>query len=263
MSSDGLLQIDQGFGEFLRVHFRGAEQQVRFGGFAFAQDAVHQQLAARRLIVADESRAEQVDEGLVVGRFLFQGREQLDDLFVLAQAQVAIGQQEDRLPVGRLLLDGFRQFLRGGGDLGGLVIVPERQVHADGEVSRFEVQRLPVLDDGVFVLAGFGERRAQVGAGHDALGRLFQVGAIFGDGARNVAGLVQVDGVAKNRVGRRLLRRRQPKPARTRGQKPYRTPSFRPLFARISRIAASSSAGRKSSSPSRVWKATLPSLPIR
>ena len=58
MSSDGLLQIDQRFGEILRVHFGGAEQQAGFGGIAFAEDAVHQQLAARRLIVADERRAQ-------------------------------------------------------------------------------------------------------------------------------------------------------------------------------------------------------------
>ena len=59
-------------GEFLRVHFRGAEQQARFGRFAVTQDAVHQQLAARGLIIADQSRAQQVNQRLVVWGLLFQ-----------------------------------------------------------------------------------------------------------------------------------------------------------------------------------------------
>ena len=95
----GPFQVRQGLGKILRVHLRGAQQQPRLGRFAFAQDAVHQYLAARRLVVADQSRAQQVDERLVVGRLLFQRREQLDYLFVLTQPQVAIGQQKDHLPV--------------------------------------------------------------------------------------------------------------------------------------------------------------------
>ena len=66
----------------------------------------------------------------------------------LAQAQVAIGQQEDRLPVGRLLLDRFGQFFGGGGESGRSCSSARAQVHADRQVARFEFQRLPVLDDG-------------------------------------------------------------------------------------------------------------------
>src|SRR5215470_39092 len=70
----------------------GSDEQSRLGRVLTAEDAVNQGLSLRYLVIADQRVTEQVSESPVVAVVRFQWREQLDDLFVLAQPDLTIGQ---------------------------------------------------------------------------------------------------------------------------------------------------------------------------
>ena len=113
----------------------------------------------------------------------FQGRQKLDHLLVLAQPEIAIGQQEDGLLVRRLRVRHEPLQLGGLRDIGRLVI-GQREIQANRQIVRLRFQCLLVLDDGFFVKSGARQGRAQVRPRHHVSGDLLQVGAIFGESRR-------------------------------------------------------------------------------
>ena len=68
----------------LHIEVISDDQEARFGGVTVAEDAIHQNLPALRLLVANVSRAEKVDQAFVIGRLLLQRSEQLNHLFVFS-----------------------------------------------------------------------------------------------------------------------------------------------------------------------------------
>ena len=148
---DGLGEVGERGRIFARLEFGGAQQQPGLGRVAIPQDAIDEDLAAGHLVVADQRRPEHVRNRKIVRPLLRDGDRAADHLFVLAEAQPAIGQQQRRL-----------QFAGGGPvDLfearpplpAGRSCSRQRQVQFDRRVSRLEFQCPAVLRDGVLVAA--------------------------------------------------------------------------------------------------------------
>jgi hypothetical protein len=98
------------------------------------------------------------------------------------------------------LRDRRLQLFRRSGELCGLKI-GEREVDPDWNIGGLFLQGLLVLHDGVFIMSGTGKGGAEIGAGHDAAGSLFEIGPVFADRAFDVAGLVQLDCVPEDVLG--------------------------------------------------------------
>ena len=149
------------------------------------------------LVVAHQRHAEQVGDGEVVGAVLAQRREQCDDLLVLAHGQPAIGQKQRGLQLaGRRLVDLFQS---GGGKFGLAGFVEcQAEVEFDRRVAGLQFQRMAILRDGVLVARHAGVGGAQIGERHWRFRPHGQILLIFRDGAVDIAGLVQCDGLLQD-----------------------------------------------------------------
>ena len=188
---------------FEGVQLGRAEQQAGFRRIALPQDAVEDALSEVRLLVAQQCRAEHVRNREIVLVLVFDRSQQLDHFGVLALAQPAVAQQEDDLPVARLLLVQTSEFRRGARDLVRLV-VGQRQVQRDGKVMGASLESFAVLGDGFGVAAGASKRRSEVRARINGLGPHLEIGLVAANGRVQVASPVGGDGLLEDLLGRLL-----------------------------------------------------------
>ena len=261
-SSTAFLRSTRRLGKFLRVHFGGAQQQARFGGIAFAQDAVHQHLAPRRLLVPDQRRAQQVDQAPCRSAIPFPAARAARSPSC-SRPGAGCNRPAGRSPGGceGCCCDRFVEFLGGVRSSARSCSRPAPRFTRTGRLSRLDVRapagirRWPLHN-----CPDARQSRAQIGSRHHVCGSLFQVSAILADRARpcrRPGAIRRRD--AESHLARWLRRGRAREPDRQIPGLPralIRSPLRQGLTNR-----RSSSAGRKSSSPRRLWNATLPVLP--
>src|SRR5262245_14449026 len=143
-----------------------ADERSRLGRVLTAKDAVNQGLSLHYLAIADQRVAEQVSESPVVAVYRFQRREQIDDLFVLAQPDLTIGQNQNGGQTFGLIFR-YRGYERRhlGGGLGEQrrLVIGESQVVPDRLVALVARESLFVLGDRIFVSSEPRVSRAKVG----------------------------------------------------------------------------------------------------
>src|SRR5437879_13672313 len=98
---DGLFQVRQSSGVVVGEHLRGPQQQPGLRGIALTENAVDDGSAPLSLLAANQSRAVEIIEGRVAGAFLFVGSQPFYGFLVIAQLDLAIGEEPGSLPVWR------------------------------------------------------------------------------------------------------------------------------------------------------------------
>src|ERR1700733_333931 len=92
IESNGLGELVARSGEVGSLELGAAEHQMRFGGLAIAQNAIHEILAFRQLVVADESRAQKVGNRKILWVLALRRPQYANHLLVLAHSQIAVAQ---------------------------------------------------------------------------------------------------------------------------------------------------------------------------
>ena len=196
-------------------HERGrAEEVLGLGRVAVPHQGLDEPLAFLHLAVPHEGHAQHVRDRAVVGPGGGERPQQLLDGGGLAELQPAVGQEQGRAHVVRLLrVQGLQLF--GRARQVGRLVVREGEVVADATVGRRDGERGAIGLDRLLVAAERRERRTEVrprlGRGPEA-----QALAVRRDRALEVAGLVQGERPGEQRrahprpEGRR---RRPPRPA--------------------------------------------------
>ena len=181
---------------------------------ATLEDAFNQALTVVDAIRLDEGTAEHVGEAAVVAVGRLPRRQEVDDVLEAALPEVAVAEQEPCTLVLRRRRDHGLQ-LAHRIDVAAPLVERDAEVEPEGRARRIDRQRLAILRDPFVEAAeahvGGAEVRAHAGVVRVDL----EIGLVAGDGAEDVAGLVELDGLREDgvrirRLGdHRALRRRR------------------------------------------------------
>ncbi len=198
------LELRNGLARVGAPHVLQAQEEVPLGALPAPEETVDHGLAPLQLLAPEEGVAEEVGEEAVVPELRLERREQLDHPGVVAQLELAVGEQEEGRALGGVAL---QHLLELRGRLLGVagLVEGEAQVEADPHLAGVGLERLAVVPDRVLEAAEAGQGGAEVGARVQAPGDELERLLVGVDRPDDVARLVEGDPLGEGLVRARHL----------------------------------------------------------